>query len=261
MVAGAAPSSVSVPLSRVSAAGLSVAPSGRVTPAVKRAVPAPPIRPAAVSERTPAKVSSAPASAVNRPASVASAGAAASDSVPCAACTVPSLSSRVETVVRPDESFSRRPPAVTWTCPLPLLQTRFPPPEAIVNVASRRRTPPLTMQMSPPLHDDAAPIARVAPSIRSCAPVVFVSPPLGASVPEPEIVAERSEVAPDTVSVRALANWSVAPASTTSVEAVAFWSVTRTLSPEASVTSSAPFGACPHDQLAPVCQLPPAAPW
>ena len=160
----------------------------------------------------------------------------------------------------PDESFSSRPPAVTWTCPLPLLQTKLPPPEAIVNVASRRITPPVMMQMSPPFHVEAAPIASVAPSIRSCAPVVFVSPPLGASVPEPEIVAERSVVAPDTVSVRALANWSVPPASTTSVEAVAFWSST-TLSPEPSVTSSAPFGTCPHDQLAPGAPVAARTPW
>ena len=124
VVAGVAPSSVSVPLSSVSAAGSSVAPLGSVTLAVVRTSPAPPTRPFTV--RMPASVSSAPASARKAPASVATAGAAATDSVPCAAWTVPSLSSRVETVEVPGESFSSRPPAATWTWPLPLLQTKPP---------------------------------------------------------------------------------------------------------------------------------------
>ena len=113
VVAGVAPSSVSVPLSSVSAAGSSVAPLGSVTLAVVRTSPAPPTRPLTV--RMPASVSSAPVSARKAPASVATAGAAATDSVPCAAWTVPSLSSSVETVEVPGESFSSRPPAVTWT--------------------------------------------------------------------------------------------------------------------------------------------------
>ncbi len=250
VVAGVAPSSVSVPLSSVSAAGSSVAPPGSVTLAVVRTWPAPPIRP--VTVRMPAKVSSD--SARNVPVSVATAGAAATDSVPCAAWTVPSLSSSVEIVEVPGESFSSRPPAATWTWPLPLLQTKFPPPVAIVNVASRRMTPPVMTQMSPPFHVEAAPTASVPPSIRSCALVVLVSVPAAASVPEPVSVPERRVVAPETVSVRAPPVCRVPPSST-SVAALEFWSST-TLSPEPSVTSSAPVGTWPHDQLPGALQLP-----
>ena len=175
-----------------------------MTLAVVRTSPAPPTRPFTV--RMPASVISAPASARNAPASVATAGAAATDSVPCAAWTVPSLSSRVETVEVPVESFSSRPPAATWIWPLPLLQTK---PPAAGGDRERR------VEAQHAAGDDAD-VAAVPGRGGADGDRPALDPQLrgrwswSARRPRPAcrsrvIVAWRSVVAPDTVSVRALA--------------------------------------------------------
>jgi hypothetical protein len=65
---------------------------------------------------------------------------------------------------------------------------------------------------------------------------------LAASVPAPLTVALPKFVAPLTVRVWLLANWIVEPVLTLSDWATAFDEVIRTLSPEASCTSSSPSG-------------------